>query len=71
LNFYTVRDLRTIPKTTWDHLSADGNFEEVLRAIRRTKAIMAFNNIRKIATESGFMADDKIEAEITAARRGA
>lgn len=49
---------------------ADGNFEEIIRAVRQAKAMMAFNNMRKTAAENGFMTDGEIEAEIAAARRG-
>ena len=49
---------------------ADGDFEETLRAVRQAKAMLAFNSMRSRAAEQGFMSDEDIEAEITAARRG-
>ena len=90
MNFYTVRDLRTTPKSIWKNLSANGevvitnngkpkaimldisddNFEEVLRVVRQTKAMMAFNNMRKTAEANGFMTDEEIEAEFADARKG-
>lgn len=90
MEFYTVRDFRTTPKTIWENLSAngevvitnngkptalllditDGNLEETLKAVRQAKAMIAFNSMRIKAAESGFMDEERIEAEIAAARRG-
>lgn len=50
------------------HISED-NFELMLRAVRQAKAMIAFNDMRAIAAENGYMSDEEIEAEITAARR--
>ena len=47
---------------------SDGNFEEVVRAIRQAKAMIAFNNMRKRAAELGFMTETEIEREIAAYR---
>jgi len=47
----------------------DGDVEQLLRAIRQTKAMMAVNNMRIIAAENGYMTDDEIEAEINAYRQ--
>ena len=90
MNFYTVRDLRTTPKSIWDDLSSDGEvvitkngkptallidiaeggFEETVKAVRQAKAMLAFNSMRMKAAENGYMTDEEIEAEISAARRG-
>ena len=90
MNFYTVRDLRSTPKSIWDNLSADGeavitnngrpmallldiadgDFEETLKAVRQAKAAIAFNSMRGKAADKGYMSDEEIEAEITAARQG-
>ena len=90
MNFYTVRDLRTTPKSIWDNLSsdgevvitnngkptallidiADGGFEETVKAVRQAKAMISFNSMRQKAASSGYMTDEEIEAEISAARRG-
>ena len=90
MNFYSVRDLRTTPKSVWENLSADGevvitnnskptalmlditdgSFEETLRAVRQARAMIAFNSMRAKAAERGYMSDEEIEAEISAARRG-
>lgn len=90
MNFYTVRDLRTTPKSIWDNLSsdgevvitnngkptaimidiADGSFEETIKAIRQAKAMIAFNSMRQKASINGYMTDEEIEAEISAARQG-
>jgi hypothetical protein len=47
----------------------DGNFEETVRTVRQTKAMIAFNSMRKKAAERGFMSDEEIEIEIAASRR--
>ena len=90
MNFYTVRDLRSTPKSIWENLSADGeavitnngrpmallldiadgDFEETLKAVRPAKAAIAFNSMRGKAADKGYMSDEEIEAEITAARQG-
>ncbi|MDR1916662.1 MAG: type II toxin-antitoxin system Phd/YefM family antitoxin [Synergistaceae bacterium] len=88
MNFYTARDLRTIPKSIWDNLKtsgevvitnngkptalmlniADDNFEEITKAVRQAKAMIAFNSMRKKAASRGFMSEAEIEGEITAYR---
>ena len=90
MNFYTVRDLRSTPKSIWENLSADGeavitnngrpmallldiadgDFEETLKAVRQAKAAIAFNSMRGKVADNGYMSDEEIEAEITAARQG-
>ena len=47
---------------------SEDNFEEVLRAVRQARAMIAFNTMRKIAEDNGFMSEEEIEAEIQAAR---
>ncbi|MDR2051687.1 MAG: type II toxin-antitoxin system Phd/YefM family antitoxin [Deltaproteobacteria bacterium] len=89
MDFYTARDLRTIPKSVWNSLSDKGeliitnngkptalmlnitedSFEEVIRAVRQAKAMIAFNSMRGKAAERGFMSEEEIEAEIAACRR--
>lgn len=49
---------------------ADGSFEETVRAVRQAKAMLAFNSMRQKAAMNGYMTDEEIEAEISAARRG-
>jgi len=88
MNFYTARDLRTIPKDIWNTLSADNeviitnngkptalmlnisesNFDEVIKAVRQAKAMIAFNNMRAKAAKQGYMSDEEINAEIAAYR---
>ena len=46
----------------------EDNFELVLRAVRQAKAMIAFNTMRDIAAENGYMTDGEIEAEIRASR---
>ena len=47
---------------------SDNNFEEVIRAIRQAKAMIAFNSMRATAMQNGYMTDSEIEAEIKATR---
>ena len=89
MNFYTARDLRTIPKNIWNTLEAEGeiiitnngkptalmlnisetNFDEIVKAVRQAKAMIAFNNMRSKAAKRGYMSDEEIEAEINAYRK--
>lgn len=46
----------------------DGGFDEIVQAVRQAKAMIAFNNMRRKAAQRGFMTDEEIEAEISAAR---
>ena len=89
MNFYSVRDLRTSPKTIWETLAEGGevvitnngkpsaimidasgdDLEVLILAIRQAKAMMAVNNMRKVAAESGYLTDAEIEEEISASRR--
>ena len=48
---------------------SEDDFELVLRAVRQAKAMIAFNSMRTIAAENGYMDDDEIETEISAAHR--
>ena len=89
MNFFTARDLRTIPKRIWQSLANSGevvitnngkptalmlnisedNFDQVVRAVRQARAMLAFNHLRGLAAERGFMPPEEIEAEIAASRR--
>jgi PHD/YefM family antitoxin component YafN of YafNO toxin-antitoxin module len=91
MNFFTARDLRTIPKSIWHALDNSGevvitnngkptalmlnisedNFDQVVRAVRQARAMLAFNHLRGQTAERGFMSEVDIEAEIAAARREA
>ena len=46
----------------------DGSFDEIVQAVRQAKAMIAFNSMRRKAAASGFMTEEEIEAEISAAR---
>lgn len=46
----------------------EGNFDEIIQAVRQAKAMIAFNNMRNKAALNGFMSDEEIEAEIIASR---
>ena len=46
----------------------EGNFDEVIQAVRQAKAMIALNNIRLKAARSGFMSDEEIESLIDEAR---
>jgi antitoxin (DNA-binding transcriptional repressor) of toxin-antitoxin stability system len=47
---------------------SDDNFEEVSKAVRQAKAMIAFNRMRAKAA-AGFMTDDEIADEIASYRR--
>ncbi len=47
---------------------SEDNFEVVIRAIRQAKAMIAFNSMRAVAAENGYMSDEEIENEIAASR---
>ena len=46
----------------------DGDLEELLMAVRQSRAMRAYNRLCVKATEVGFISEDEIEAEIRAAR---
>lgn len=46
----------------------EGGFDETVQAVRQAKAMIAFNQMREIASAHGFMNEEEIEAEISAAR---
>jgi hypothetical protein len=48
---------------------ADGNLEEMVKAVRQARAMIAFNSMRQKASERGFMSEKEIESEITAYRK--
>ena len=47
---------------------SEENFDEVVRAIRQAKAMIAFNSMKAVAAANGYMNDSEIEDEIKAAR---
>lgn len=47
---------------------SEDNFDEVVRAIRQAKAMIAFNSMKAVAAANGYMSDSEIEDEIKAAR---
>ena len=47
----------------------DGQFDEIVQAVRQAKAMIALNNMRKKAAKAGFKSDDEIENLINEARR--
>ncbi len=46
----------------------DKDFEELLRAVRQAKAMIAFNSMRATAARNGYMTESEIEAEIASSR---
>ena len=46
----------------------EGNFDEVIQAVRQAKAMIALNNMRKRAVAEGFKTDEEIELLINEAR---
>ena len=49
---------------------ADGDFEELIKAVRQAKAMIAFNSMKNKATKKGYMSDEEIENEIKKERKG-
>ncbi len=47
---------------------SEDNFEEIVRAVRQAKAMIAFNSMRAVAAANGYMSETEIEEEIQAAR---
>lgn len=47
---------------------SEENFEEILRAVRQAKAMIAFNSMRAVAAANGYMSGSEIEEEIQATR---
>ena len=47
---------------------SENNFEEIIRAVRQAKAMIAFNSMRTIAARNGYMTESEIEAEIASSR---
>ena len=48
---------------------SETNFDEVVKAVRQAKAMIAFNSMRAKAAKQGYMTDNEIETEIAAYRR--
>lgn len=49
---------------------ADGDLEEMLKAVRQAKAMIAFNSMKAKAAKKGYMSQEEIEEEIKKARKG-
>ena len=47
----------------------EDNFEQTIQALRQARIMMAYNEMREIASQNGFMTEAEIEAEINAARK--
>lgn len=47
---------------------SEDNFDEVVRAIRQAKAMIAFNSMKAVAAANRYMTDSEIEEEIKATR---
>ena len=47
---------------------SEDNFDEVVRAIRQAKAMIACNSMKAVAAANGYMSESDIEEEIKAAR---
>ena len=46
----------------------EGALDDLIRAVRQAQAMIAFNNMRRTATENGYMTDDEINAIVDEAR---
>ena len=47
---------------------SENNFEEILRAVRQAKAMIAFNSMRATAAQNGYMSEEEINEEINTTR---
>ena len=47
---------------------SEENFDEVVRAIRQAKAMIAFNSMKAVAAANGYLTDSEIDEEIKATR---
>jgi len=47
----------------------NGEYDELARAVRQARAMIALNSIRAEAAQRGFLSDEEIEAEIKAHRQ--
>ncbi|KAK8834373.1 hypothetical protein M9Y10_031337 [Tritrichomonas musculus] len=43
---------------------SEDNFDEMLKAVRQAKAMVAFNKMRMDSSKEGFMSEEDINAEI-------
>ena len=43
---------------------SEDNFDEILRAVRQARAMIAFNSMKMIAAKNNYMSEDEINAEI-------
>ena len=43
---------------------SEDNFDEILRAVRQARAMIAFNSMRMIAAKNNYMSEDEINDEI-------
>ena len=48
---------------------ADGDFEELIKAVRQAKAMIAFNSMKTKAAKKGYMSEEEIENEIQKVRK--
>ncbi len=46
----------------------EGGFDETVQAVRQAKAMIAFNQMRGIASKHGYLSEDEIADEISAVR---
>ena len=47
----------------------EGEFDDVVQAVRQARAMMTLNSMRRKAASHGYMTDDEINAEISKARK--
>ncbi len=48
---------------------SEDNFDEMLKAVRQAKAMVAFNKMRMDSSKEGFMSEEDINAEINEYRK--
>ena len=44
------------------------NLEDIVKAVRRARAMIAFNSMRTVGAANGYMSEDEINAEIQSVR---
>lgn len=48
----------------------EGGFDEIVKAVRQAKAMIAFNSIKKRAVNEGYMTEEEINSLIAEVRNG-
>ena len=88
MDFYSVRELRTKPRTIWADIKdnnevvitnngkpyalminiPEGQFDEIVKAVRQARAMVSLNEMRLKASKNGFKSEDEIDDLISEIR---